>query len=813
MKINFITFGDKDGKRGSTRIRVLNLMAALEKKGWTCAFNDENIEGYDLLFFQKTTLRVKVKEIIKQARLRKIPIILDLDDYSKLVLSPLKYFDMITVSTPYLKALCDPYHPNVVVIPNMLDMQNIDFPLKTDNRHKNVVWYGYSQNSYILEKWNIEGVKRISDKKGDIPYKADKIDEQLQQFDMVVIPQEQNEKTLVKTHCRMLKALYLGLPCMVSDMPVYIELAKQLNFPENFIVSNPDEWNQKIKDFKAGKLKFNFNFEKAREIIIQNYGAEAIVNIFQRTIEKFMQEKHTPLAVVRDEKLPISVIMSADDDKKLIKSLESLLNQTLFDIEIILTGKKLSTKLTDYMKKDKRIYFNKIPEGKYIYFLNSGDWIEPDCLKHLYAAMEISKADVVMMDDYIINNSVKNLVTANLCGKLITDMGEMAEFLDYPLSFENCIYRKNFLTENGIMLPDYASFPDTEFLYRVYKNCRSLYVIPKAFLHCTHDNISLEKDMNTLQPLLKNYLNTKIAISAQDCTDSIILIIRDKEQIIPAFITLQSIIKNLRNTTAIKIYSIIKVPESIKFQLTNYPNVYLYELPSYNGYKSNLNILFNVLLSQTNANKILYISNSCLALSNLDEIFELDNEKIFSARKMANDMYIDTNVLLINVQKFKDNFENYPPIKKEITNAVWYSMMYFDTEDMPINYNYLISEFANITPYLLSEIKLVCYENKLPWKNLSVPFGFLWWQYARKNTFYENVLFQLTTPRNNNNLNMAEKIDFLKHVNQNQDKVYSLMVSYIKETFLWLITFGNTAAEHKAKLMKISKSIQDEVMK
>ena len=81
MKINFISEGDKDKKRGSTRIRALKLMSALEDKGWLCSFNDENIDDYDLLIFQKTFLTTKIRNTIRQARLKKIPIILDLDDY------------------------------------------------------------------------------------------------------------------------------------------------------------------------------------------------------------------------------------------------------------------------------------------------------------------------------------------------------------------------------------------------------------------------------------------------------------------------------------------------------------------------------------------------------------------------------------------------------------------------------------------------------------------------------------------------------------------------------------------------------------
>ena len=805
MRLNFISLGDRDGKRGSTRIRVLNIIKALNQKGRQCAFNDACFDGYDAIIFQKTSLTKSVKRLIECARRKNIPIILDLDDYVTELMPKLKYFDLITVSTEYLKKLCDPWHKNVKIVPNMLDVNDVEIAIKNENKHKKVVWYGYSQNSYILDKWKIKGVKKISDKNCDIIYDADKIDEQLQKFDLCVIPQEKNDITLVKTHCRMLKALYLGLPCLVSDMPVYIELAKELDFPQDFIVSNPEKWNQKIEDFMNGKLKFEFDFAKAREKILQKYGAEVIADIFENIMKEFIKQKHKPLAVLdyENELMPISVVLNANNQEKAIKSVKSLLMQTWFDFEIVIFGADVPEELFEYAAKDKRIRINKNPRGKYVYFLNGGDVINENCLKRMYAAAIMSDADITMMQGFVKNGEKKIIIPSEKCAVKIADMKSVLEFLDYPLVFGTCLYKREFLINKEIWNPKISQFPDDDFAYLVWKKCGSFFAIPEILLKKGDDDF-----LNaTASKLLKNYAKV-MPEQPIEKRNTVLVIVHDLSEILPALVTLNSIIEKYMGKLTISVFFMFAVQLEVKEEFEKLSNENISVQPeekiNYKGPKNNLNILSDILLQWQGNNCVLYLSNSCLAMSDFAEIFSIKEDKIICSKINEKALSLDTNVVLFDTGLLKKQFNEFP-LKKKITNDMWYEFMANYNEEMPECYNWYAEDYKGVSSSMLPKIKFICYKTIKPWQNLLIPFGFLWWRYARKNIFYEQLLKGVFLA--NSYSDKVSRIEAIKFIHKNSDANYLLMKEYIKEAFLYLFTFGAVAKQHKNNLFYISQKL------
>ena len=62
--------------------------------------------------------------------------------------------------------------------------------------------------------------------KGDIEWQRETIDTNLRQFDLLLLPQSSDYNGLAKSNCRMLKALYLGLPVLAQNIPAYAKLSK-----------------------------------------------------------------------------------------------------------------------------------------------------------------------------------------------------------------------------------------------------------------------------------------------------------------------------------------------------------------------------------------------------------------------------------------------------------------------------------------------------------------------------------------------------------------------------------------------------------
>ena len=136
----------------------------------------------------------------------------------------------------------------------------------------------------------------------------------------------------------------------------------------------------------------------------------------------------------------ISVIVPVYNvDNYLRKCIDSLIVQTLKDIEIILVNDGSTDKSIDiceeYKLKDNRIKVihkengglsdarNKgidIAKGKYISFVDSDDWINPQMLEKLYILASKYEADIVQGDyikaydeDIIVNNMSENIIKYN----------------------------------------------------------------------------------------------------------------------------------------------------------------------------------------------------------------------------------------------------------------------------------------------------------------------------------------------------------------------------------------------------------------
>ncbi len=123
--------------------------------------------------------------------------------------------------------------------------------------------------------------------------------------------------------------------------------------------------------------------------------------------------------------IKVSIIMPVyNSEKYLSMALESLLNQTLKDIEIICiddgsTDNSMQI-LEDFQKKDNRIiilsqnhlyagvarnYGMSVASGKYLSFLDADDYFVPQMLEKAYVNAEEEKADIVIFNgEYFVDN-------------------------------------------------------------------------------------------------------------------------------------------------------------------------------------------------------------------------------------------------------------------------------------------------------------------------------------------------------------------------------------------------------------------------
>lgn len=188
----------------------------------------------------------------------------------------------------------------------------------------------------------------------------------------------------------------------------------------------------------------------------------------------------------------ISVIIPVYNvEKYLKKCLDSLVNQTFKDIEIICindgsTDDCLSI-LNEYAAKDERIIVisqenqgpgaarNKgleIAKGEYISFIDPDDWVNTEFYSELYNEAKISDYDIVK--GVRINVNSKNVIKKH----------KQLEPGMFFYSWLSCIYKTKIINDNKLRFPAAYSFEDMAFLMLFFSFAKKYSASEKASYYC-----------------------------------------------------------------------------------------------------------------------------------------------------------------------------------------------------------------------------------------------------------------------------------------------------------------------------------------
>ncbi len=172
----------------------------------------------------------------------------------------------------------------------------------------------------------------------------------------------------------------------------------------------------------------------------------------------------------------ISVIIPVHNvERYLEKCLDSLVNQTLSDIEIICINNNSSDAsiqiLDEYVKNDARIIVDnesaqgaafarnkgmEIAEGEYIGFVDADDWIDNNYYEELYNSAQRTNSDVAATSSVLLTNEKGSCLASKPMGlkaPLLTTVGEKARCIIETGATWNKIYKATFLRENNILFP------------------------------------------------------------------------------------------------------------------------------------------------------------------------------------------------------------------------------------------------------------------------------------------------------------------------------------------------------------------------
>ena len=238
----------------------------------------------------------------------------------------------------------------------------------------------------------------------------------------------------------------------------------------------------------------------------------------------------------------VSVIVPVYNvEQYLNECLESLVNQTLEEIEIIVVNdgspdnsqdiideyvEKYPTKIRSFIKEnggisDARNYGIKKAVGEYIGFVDSDDYVDVTMFEKLYKQASIYKSDIVVCDfikDY--GNSLqrtRNIRNWSLFDSKILE-NPVLLFHSKPYAW-NKLYKRNMFLDNNMFFPVGQCFEDSAIIYNI------LYLANK--ITCVKEQLYYYR-VNRLESIT-NTVNRKMFDIFKSCTSIISFYSKQKE--------------------------------------------------------------------------------------------------------------------------------------------------------------------------------------------------------------------------------------------------------------------------------------------
>ena len=209
----------------------------------------------------------------------------------------------------------------------------------------------------------------------------------------------------------------------------------------------------------------------------------------------------------------ISVIIPVyKTEKYLDKCIESIVNQTYKNLEIILVDDEspdnCPIKCDQWAKKDNRIKVlhieNKgvanarnialdIVSGNYVSFIDSDDFAENDMLEMLYRCIKSENSDIAVCGFYSNGDAVDENLLEN------SDVDEVMKLIAQGDFVYGVLWNKLYRTDiiKDIKMPNFVCCEDSVFNYFAFKNSKSIGMIKdKKYHYVYHSSSATHMDFN-----------------------------------------------------------------------------------------------------------------------------------------------------------------------------------------------------------------------------------------------------------------------------------------------------------------------------
>jgi len=311
MKTKILFFPAGDKTVGGTRIHVHERVDYLRKQGINAdilikkdkigKFGNKDryfyfpliFWKYDVIFFQKKLTYIDYL-LMKFSKFFGKKVIFHIDDYfpeaKDRIIRAMKEADMVIVVSRFLEKLAYEYNDNVCLMPTFANVNR--FKIKEHKESNPIVigWLGHAlfENLKIV----LEPIENLC-KKYDIKFKVigdldaidvinsrfktdftgfidpSKVPEELLEFDIGVMPCQDNELQRGAVPGKLLEYMATGLPTVSSPVGEILYIIE--DGKNGFLANNKEEWENKLeKLIRDVKLRKKMG-SKARKTIVDNY--------------------------------------------------------------------------------------------------------------------------------------------------------------------------------------------------------------------------------------------------------------------------------------------------------------------------------------------------------------------------------------------------------------------------------------------------------------------------------------------------------------------------------------------------------------
>lgn len=237
---------------------------------------------------------------------------------------------------------------------------------------------------------------------------------------------------------------------------------------------------------------------------------------------------------IKKKEIKVSVIIPVYNVEKYIeRCLESVIHQTLKEIEIIIINDGSSDRTSKKIEKflgDKRVIYIKtenkgqsaarnkglkIAKGEYVGFVDSDDYIDLDFYEKLYKRIKETNADIAAASIVRHHGTFEKWRVNYDLNKTTTDKNEMFKLVKYPNQSYvwNKIYKKEFLNSINFEFKEGVFYEDVLALYYLLLNCKKLTTVTGTnYYYMVNEGISTVKGKQTKKKIEDCYNNQKETI-------------------------------------------------------------------------------------------------------------------------------------------------------------------------------------------------------------------------------------------------------------------------------------------------------------